>query len=60
MSLAADIAVVTATHMVCAAPHKYMKMRRALREVWDDDQVKGDFQDLIDWRDRVLAEHFEQ
>jgi len=53
----ADIAMATALQFVCPVDDHYIRLGPASRRCWTQPRLAERFVDLVDWRDRIYAEH---
>ncbi len=53
----ADFAMAVVLQMVRPVADTWIRLGPAVREVWTNDAVAKDFEDLVEWRDRLYAEH---
>jgi glutathione S-transferase len=53
----ADITMAVTLQLVRPAGDGHWPLKEATREVWRDPDLEAQFPDLIEWRDRVLAQH---
>jgi glutathione S-transferase len=53
----ADIAMAVALQVVRPVDDRFIALGPATRAVWTEPQLVGEFADLLEWRDRLYAEH---
>ncbi len=53
----ADIAMGVVLQMVRPVADAYIRLAPAIRTVWTNEPLAADFADLVEWRDRLYAEH---
>jgi len=54
---AADLAVVSALQFVKPMSERYIRLGKANAECWNEFRLAGAFEDLIAWRDDIVAKH---
>jgi glutathione S-transferase len=53
----ADLTMAVVLQMVRPVDDRYIRLGRAVRAVWTNEPLAADFADLVEWRDRLYAEH---
>jgi glutathione S-transferase len=53
----ADVAMAVVLQMVRPVADAYIRLGPAVRAVWTNERLAADFADLVEWRDRLYAEH---
>lgn len=53
----ADLTMAVVLQMVRPVADAYIRLGPAVRAVWTNDAIAADFADLVEWRDRLYAQH---
>ena len=56
----ADIVMCCSLQMVSPVGDEFLSIDAQIREDWSSPKLKADYQDLVDWRDRIYAKHRKQ
>lgn len=54
----ADVSLASALQFVKPVHDDYIPLKPAFRRAWEVDELIADFGPVLEWRDRVFAEHF--
>ncbi len=53
----ADLTMAVVLQMVSPVDERYIRIGEARRRAWTDDVLAREFADLVEWRDRLYADH---